>query len=848
MSDCDFIGSHNNASNEVHDRLEQLRQITTSAMTQAEQAMAAISDTEVIGSQAKGIDSPNVSAIADVTIPPAIVLTIPTPGIQSRDTTFDTSGAQFGLPDSVELDPSKLKLFTGTSPTAPQLRTLTAPTSPQLSGGYKELTPPTLPALNPDPTSGIVAPQGPSILTDTLSQIMASEPPAPTLGIETPEEPIAPSWINPTPPSAFDASLRPGVPPDAPAIDLPAAPTIALPSPPGLHTLNLPTPPTMDVAGLRAKFDALFAQIPDPPALASGDWWGEQARAHGLATSGVNSVMDRYASFAIIDLRLAGLLAGTSTGIPSTVEDALRARAYRDVDDQSAADEQRAYEEFAARGFSLPSGPLLLRLDETRQQGRNAKQKLRMDIFVQAAEWEIKNLQFAVQQGIQYEGQMRQHALAVLDLDRQMATDAMQALKATADLLLAAYTAQGELVKTKVAFLTEWSRLELAKLEIYKAEIEGEIAKGNLDKTAVESYQAQLQGVLTQVQAYKARIEAESVRIDLGKLEVESYQAKVQAYAESVRAWATEWDGFAAQTKANQAKADVYQAQSQAFATRIKALSDTEQAKGAIYESQMRGFAARLQNAGLLAQSQAGVFETLVRAYVAQITSATGVEQAKAELARAETADFAARLQALISVDQTQVAVFESEVRRFATELQAEQTKASIFEAQVRGYTGQTQADAAYNQSVLAFGDLAIKNAQIMATNLGAKTQAFLAKLDEDKTLYQAQLGAYQASAQVYDTTIRSQATAAGLLFESSRVAVEKARIELMDALERYKTEVAKATADAQIRTQLLDSAGRVSAQIASGALAAANVTASISSGYSSGDSSLCQTSYNYSL
>lgn len=848
MAECEFIGSHNNAANEVHQRLEQLRQITTDAVTQASEALAAIADTQVIRSQPESVVPPNTSAITGVTIPPAVVLTIPPPEIQSRTTEFDTSGAQFGLPTPPTLDASKLRLPASVLPTAPSLRDLTAPTAPQLASNFAALTPPTPPVLNPEVANAIQPPVDPGITTAPLDQALAAEPPAPTLALTLPSAPIAPTLTPPTAPGALSADLFPGAPPASPVVSLPTAPSITVPSPPGLHTLALPTAPTLDIPGLQSQFAALFAQIPSPPALVAGDWWSEQARAHTQATAWMDAVASRYASFALTDVRLAELLSGTATGLPPVVEDALRARAYREVDDQNWAEEQRAGEEFAARGFSLPSGPLIARLDEVRQQGRNAKQKLRMDIFVQAAEWEIKNLQFAVQQGIQYEGQMRQHALAVLDLDRQMATDATQALKSIADVLLAAYTAQVEMVKTKVAFLTEWTRLELAKLDLYKAQIEGEIAKSTLDKTALEAYQAQLQGLLTQVSLYKTEIEAESTRIEIGKLELSAYQVKVQAYGEAVRAWATEWEGFASHVKANQSHADLYQAQTQAFATHVKALAEVEQAKGGLYESQMRGFSTRLQNAGLLVQSQAGVFEALMRAYVARVTAATNIEQVKGALGQTATAEFTARIQALMSVDQTKAALFDTEVRSFVAQIQAEQTKAGVFESQIRGYTGAYQADAAYNQAVLAFGDYEVKNAQITAANLGAKVQAFLGKLDEDKTLYQAQLGAYQASAQVYDTTIRSQATAAGLLFESTKVALEKARIELVDALERYKTEMTKAMEDAKVRAQLADAAGRVAAQIASGALAAANVTASISSGYSAGDSSSCQTSYNYSL
>lgn len=845
--ECTRIGESNHATAEVHARLEQIRAITTDAVHQAEVVLAALGDTKVIRSQPEGVTPPNTSRITGVTIPPAIVLTIPSPAMQPLPVTIDTSAAEFGVPDPLDIDVSKLRIPATVPPTAPQVLSPTAPTAPQLNLAFAGLTPPATPTLNTDPSSGITPPTAPTGSDTLLQAALSTEPAAPTLTLTLPTAPTVPTLSTPTPPGVLSANA-PGTPPTTPTLSLPSAPTITIPNPPGVHTLALPAVPTVDIASLRASYNTILASLPAAPALVQGDWWGEHARSHTTTTGWVDTVVGRYASFVLTDTRLAELLSGSSTGIPVAVEDALRARAYRDVDDQALADEARAYEEFAARGFSVPSGPLLLRLDEVRQKGRDAKQKMRMDIFVQAAEWEIKNLQFAVQQGIQYEGQMRQHALALLDLDRQMATDATNALKALAEVLLAAYTAQVEVAKAKIAFLGEWTRLELAKLDIYKAEIEGEIAKGTLDKVALDAYSAQLQGYLTQAQIYKTQVDAELATVEAGKLALAAYEASISAYSEQVKAWVAEWGGYSEQVKANQSTADLYQAQTQAFATHVKALVDVESGKAGMYDAQMRGFVSRVQAVGGLTQAQASEFEALMRAYVAQVASATDTEQAKATLYQAAIQEFNTRTQALLGIDKVKADVFAAEVQAFAGQMQAEQVRAGIYDTQMRGYAAQIQADAGYNQSILAASDLELKNAQLVSSNIDAKVRAFVAKLDEVRAWYAAQQSVYQTNAQVYDTTIRSQATAGGLLFESTKVALEKARIELLDALERYKTEVAKATADAQIRAQLVDAAGRVAAQIASGALAAAHVSASIASNYGATDSSSCETSYNYSL
>ena len=67
-----------------------------------------------------------------------------------------------------------------------------------------------------------------------------------------------------------------------------------------------------------------------------------------------------------------------------------------------------------------------------------------------------------------------------------------------------------------------WSQLELSKLEAFKAEIQGEIAKGELNKAKVELFTAQHQGLMTQVSVYKTQVEASLAELEVGKQNLEA--------------------------------------------------------------------------------------------------------------------------------------------------------------------------------------------------------------------------------------------------------------------------------------------------------------------------------------
>lgn len=637
-----------------------------------------------------------------------------------------------GVEVAAQFDRLKTLTDTGLQKAYTALDAMSGPTSPIAQGLFQPppfsfATPPNRGGLPgaiildiPTPTlvnPGTTIDGSKAIFGDTIPDFSLS--PANLRQSTVGEAPAAPILQNISPPSALDSTLRPGAPPTVGTVRLPSAPTLTFPDLPGLDTLTLPRMPAINIDGIVAEFRALLAQMPSVPPLQNVDWWGAFNTASGIVAN--------YSGFAVAGEPLTALLQQHATGIPPAVEQALRDRAYRDVDEQAYRAEQQVLEDWSTRGFTLPGGALAMRLDEVRQKGQDAKQTLARDIFVQAAEWEIKNLQFAVQQGIQYEGQLRQHYLAVFDLRRQIATDATTAFKATAELVLAAFSAQVERVKAGVGFLGAWSQLELSKLEAFKAEIQGEIAKGELNKAKVELFTAQHQGLMTQVSVYKTQVEASLAELEVGKQNLEVYKAHVSAYGEVVKAWSAEWSGFSEQVR-------------------------------------------------------------------------------------------------------------------------AESTKSSIYESQVRAWSERLKADAVHDQSVLAIGDLELKHDQVSATLIDAKVKAFIAQLDHDKTLYGAELDRYKTNAAIFSTSVQSQATAAGLVFEGGKLQLESSRISLMEALDRYKIAVSQTQAEASIKAQLLDSVGKITSTLAAGAMAAQHVSAGISNSFGASQGSSCSTSYNYAL
>src|SRR5262249_26203964 len=93
-------------------------------------------------------------------------------------------------------------------------------------------------------------------------------------------------------------------------------------------------------------------------------------------------------------------LAGGSSGLPPAVEQAIFDRAVDREEHNVEKMVKEAYDEFATRGYTLPPGVLMARTDEIRQKAQLAVNSANRELMIKAAEWELENIKFAVEQGV----------------------------------------------------------------------------------------------------------------------------------------------------------------------------------------------------------------------------------------------------------------------------------------------------------------------------------------------------------------------------------------------------------------------------------------------------------------
>jgi hypothetical protein len=180
------------------------------------------------------------------------------------------------------------------------------------------------------------------------------------------------------------------------------------------------------------------------------------------------------------------LLAGGNL-IPAAVADQLRNRAYTEAftEEQRAVDQ--AYDEFAARGFSEPSGQLNQRVTEARSDARQKRQMVNRDVFIQEQTVAIENLRFAVTSGIQLEGTKVQVYVSQVQVDVEYA--------------------KLEVEQQRIA-LDGWRAL----VERFDAQLKGEIARVD---SAVEVFKAQVQIYTAQAQVATMAGEYDNRRFQL---------------------------------------------------------------------------------------------------------------------------------------------------------------------------------------------------------------------------------------------------------------------------------------------------------------------------------------------
>lgn len=229
---------------------------------------------------------------------------------------------------------------------------------------------------------------------------------------------------------------------------------------------------------------------------------------YNLLTSMLDDILTAMPFVAKISSTLDTWLDEDAIGMPTDVEQALRDRAFVTEDRKLSQAESEALNDWLARGFSIPAGALDAKLVEVRQQNNDAKGGLNRDVYIQAAEWERDTRKFALEKAMAYDGTLRESFFKTVDLARSIASEWQQ---------------------NKI-------KIELAKVDIYKAEIEAFAATaralGDVGNTTATLIKAKIDEQNGYIELFKAKLQGQ-----LGKLD-----AAVKVFDADINLYKTEGD------------------------------------------------------------------------------------------------------------------------------------------------------------------------------------------------------------------------------------------------------------------------------------------------------------------
>ena len=350
------------------------------------------------------------------------------------------------------------------------------------------------------------------------------------------------------------------------------------------------------------------------------------------------------------------LLGGT--GLPAAIEQAIwdRGRAREDVIAKKAT--QEAYEEFAARGFALPSGALAGRVAEVWQKNREAGSTFSRDVAIKQAELEVENLKFTVQTGIQLESQMMTYS-------GQYAARALDAAKATVQVAIdifnaqvALYNARLQAYQTEATVYRELIQAESLRLEQYRTEIEAQKLIGDINMQAIQIYKTRIDALLASVELYKAELEGVKTVVEVDRVRIEGFRATVDAYKATVDAKTSEYQAWAESIKGEATKVSIYEAQARAY--------------NSLVDAYRTGETVKIENM----KSKIDANELLVKAFTAEVGYLS--EQVKAAVAQVDT----------------EVKIYDGQAKVYSSQVSAAEAQVRALAEQVRLIIASGTADA----------------------------------------------------------------------------------------------------------------------------------------------------------
>ncbi len=431
------------------------------------------------------------------------------------------------------------------------------------------------------------------------------------------------TYLPPAAPTAQMPEAPTDITPALEAITIPDAPEFTLPDLPTLYDLNLPDAPLItlpEFAGVRPTID-MTGYLPDRALN-----WQEVAYSSTLLDT--------------IKVHLADMITG-GLGLPADVEAAIFDRGRSRADMLADKRVAEAAEELGHRGLIEPAGYLAARLDRARVDGRAEAAGLNRDITIRSADVQIESIRFALTQAGALESTLMQ-------LNGQINQRALDAAKVASDIqvavfnaLITRYNLDVEVFKAEASVFRDLIQAEIAKAEVYRAQIEGQKAIGDVNESLIRAYAEQVKSVQALADIYRAQVEAARARGEINTQRLEQARLKIQTFGIQVDAFGKQQDAYKTATEAALGNVRVFEAIGNVYGRRVEAYKVKGEAyiqEGQFQISQQQlgfdGFKAALEGSRTLIAAQTASIDATARTFAAR----AGMYQAEGAVVAAEAA------------------------------------------------------------------------------------------------------------------------------------------------------------------------------------------------------------------
>lgn len=423
-----------------------------------------------------------------------------------------------------------------------------------------------------------------------------------------------------------------------------------------LDTVIVPEEPDLPTVGLPALYT--LPDLPLEPEIAEIEFEGEPPAVDFDVPPQTFSFTETPYTSDLVDLIKTKItLMAEGTGLTPEQELASFERARAREDQIAFRALQEEDEKFASRGFTMPNGILAKQRRIVQQAHQSASLDHSRKVELDNKLLMIDSLKFAIAQGIACEQMLLTAHLAIEERRFQTARFAYEALLSTFNARIALFNARVQLYQADAQVYRDRIQAELAKVEVYKARIDGLRMIGEVNKVLVEQYEAEVRATMILVERYKVSVEAAEAVSRVNISRIEAVRLRVQAYAEGIKAWGIEWDAYKAQVDAERGKLEAGDIAARIYATHVNAWStkrnaDFERARieTAIegmklqkYDGDVKEFLARVEGERTRVQTAAAALSADAQVYaaagqIAQAESAALDRVYQADVQRATTA------------------------------------------------------------------------------------------------------------------------------------------------------------------------------------------------------------------